>query len=138
MTITLEISPELEQQIKQAAAESGISPDAYILESVTKRLPGQQSRQRVTPHLSAQESDLLLKINQSLSQIQWDRYHELIAKRQDEALTRSEQDELIALSDQIEETNAKRIEYVAKLAKLRNTTLPGMMSELGIKPITHR
>lgn len=137
MTITIEISPELEQTIKQAATQAGLSLDAYILESVTARLPARLSRHRGVPRFSAQESDLLQKINQSLSQIEWKRYRELGAKRQAEVLTDGEQEELIALSNQIEEANATRIEYVAKLAEMRKTTLPAMMKELGLKPVAH-
>ena len=137
MTITLEISPELERQIKQAAAKAGLPLDAYIVESVTRRLPTRRSRQRIVPHLSAQESDLLQKINQNLSQIQWVHYRELIAKRKAEVLTAEEQEELIALSNQIEEANANRIEYVARLADIRKTTLPGLLKELDLQPVEH-
>ena len=38
MAIVIELAPELERQIRQAAAQSGLSPDTYILESVQARL----------------------------------------------------------------------------------------------------
>ena len=66
--------------------------------------------------ITPQEADLLKQIAQSLSQIEWGRYHELIHKRQAEVLTAAEQEELITLSNQIEEANANRIEDVARLA----------------------
>lgn len=137
MTITIEVAPELEQQIKQAAAKAGLSLDAYILESVTQRLPAKRHRQDNIKHFSKQESTLLQKINQSLSQIEWLRYRELIHKRQIETLTDEEQQALINLSNQIEEANAKRIEYAAELAALRKTTLPSLMKELGFRPIAY-
>lgn len=74
------------------------------------------------------------QINQSLSQIEWERYRELVEKRQAETLSIAEQTELISLSNQIEEANSRRVEYVAELARLRNTTLPGLMKELDFKP----
>lgn len=137
MTIRLEISPDLEQQIKQAAAQAGLTVDAYILESVTKRLPVRRRRHSSVPHLSAEEADLIQTINQSLSQFQWLRYRELVTKRQAETLTAQEHEELIVLSNQIEEANANRIEYVARLADIRGKTLPGMMKELGLQPVAH-
>lgn len=137
MTITLEVAPELESQIKQAAAKVGLSLDAYILESVTQRLQPTEHRPSRVKRLPKQEATLLQKINQSLSQIQWQRYHELIGKRQAEILTPEEQTELIALSDQLEEANAKRIEYVAQFAALRKTTVPALMNELGLKPVAY-
>jgi hypothetical protein len=137
MTITIEITPELEREIKQAAAKAGLSPDAYVLESVTQRLQQGEHPPTRVKRLSERESTLLQKINQSLSQIEWLRYRKLIGKRQAETLNAEEQAELIALSDQVEEANARRIEYIAELADLRQTTVPALMSELGLKPVSY-
>jgi hypothetical protein len=137
MTITLEVASELENQIKQAAAKVGLSPDAYILESVTQRLQPTQRRSSPVKCLSQQEATLLQTINESLAQMDWPRYRKLIAKRQAETLTPSEQTELIALSDYLEEANVKRIESLAQLAALRKTTVPALMQALGLKPATH-
>jgi len=137
MTIILEVAPELENQIKQAAAKVGLSPDAYILESVTQRLQPTQHRPSSVKRLSKREATLLQKINQSLSQMEWRRYQELIGKRQTEILTPEEQGELIGLSDYLEEANVKRIEAIAQLAALRKTTVPSLMMALGLKPATY-
>jgi hypothetical protein len=137
MTIVIEIAPELESQIRQAAANAGIPLAAYVVESVTERLHPTQHRQSGVKHLPKIEANLIQKINQSLSQIEWLRYRELIAKRQAETLTPDEQVQLIALSDQIEEANVKRIEYVAELAQVRKTTIPAVMKELGLRPVAY-
>lgn len=133
MTITIEVNPELERQLKQAAAQAGLSLNDYILQSITQRLPRKRIKARRAPQLSPRESELLQAINRSLSQVEWERYHDLVAQRQAEALTPEEQVELIAISDRIEEANAERIEYVAELARLRNTTLPTLMKELDLQ-----
>ena len=137
MAIVVDLAPDLENQIRQAAAKEGLSPDAYILESVTERLHQTQPPPSRVKHLSKTEANLLQKINQSLSQIDWMRYRELIAKRQAETLTLEEQSALIAFSDQIEETNVKRIQYLAELAQLRGTTIQALLEELGLKRITY-
>jgi uncharacterized protein (DUF1778 family) len=129
MTITIELNPELERQLKQAAAQAGLSLNDYVLQSITQRLPRKRIKVRRAPQLSPRESELLQAINRSLSQVQWERYHDLVAQRQAETLTPEEQVELIAISDRIEEANAARIEYVAELARLRSTTLPALMKE---------
>lgn len=129
MTITIEVNPELERQLKQAAAQAGLSLNDYVLQSITQRLPRKRIKVRRAPQLSPRESELLQAINRSLSQVQWERYHDLVAQRQAETLTPEEQVELIAISDRIEEANAARIEYVAELARLRSTTLPALMKE---------
>src|SRR5256885_2256807 len=61
----------------------------------------------------------------------------LIAKRQAETLTPDEQQELITLSDQIEAANVQRVEALAELARLRNTTLSALILDLGLKPVAH-
>jgi hypothetical protein len=133
MTITIEVNPELERQLKHAAAQAGLSLNDYVLQSVTQRLPRKRTKARRAPQLSPRESELMQVINRSLSQVEWERYHELVAQRQAETLTPDEQVELIAISDRIEEANAERIEYVAELARLRNTTLPALMKELDLQ-----
>lgn len=135
MTISIDLAPELENEIKQAASKAGVSPDVYILESVVQRLHPVKHRQTKTSRLSKIESDLLLKINQSLSQVEWTRYRELISKREAEILTREEQQALIAISDYLEEINVKRIEYLVELAKIRSTSLPILMNQLGLNPV---
>lgn len=137
MTITIEIAPEIESEIKRAAAEAGLSPDAFVLDSVLQRL--QPVRQWVGSgkHLPKREAELLQFINQSLSQIEWQRYKILLGKRHAEILRPEEQTELIDLSDRIEEANAQRIGYVAELADMRQTTIPALMEELGLRPTAY-
>jgi len=137
MAIVIDLAPDLENQIRQAAAKVGLSPDAYILESVTERLYQAQPQPDLFKHLSKIEASLLQKINQSLSQIDWMRYRELIAKRQAEILTPEEQRALIAFSNQIEEINVRRIQYLAELAQLRETTIQALLEELGLKQVTY-
>ncbi len=89
------------------------------------------------PRLARAEAELLQKINLGLSEQQWQRYRELIAKRRAETLAAEEQKELVTLSDQIEQANARRMENLIELAKLRQVSLESQMSELGIKPYAY-
>lgn len=130
MTITLEVTPELERALHQAADYAGVAPDAYILNLLRQNLKSPPVRQ---PQLSATEAALLQQINVSLSQIGWQRYHELQGKRTAETLTPAEQTELIALSDEIEAANAQRIEKLAQLAQIRQTTVRALINELGLQ-----
>jgi len=59
--------------------------------------------------------------------------NELIAKRRAETLTPDEHAALIALSDQIEDLNARRVECLAELARLRQLSLSELMQQLGLK-----
>jgi hypothetical protein len=57
-----------------------------------------------------------------------------VAKRQAEALTDEEHAELTALSNYIEELNARRMQRLAELAHLRGITLRELLERLGIAP----
>ena len=61
--------------------------------------------QRTAPVLSKDESELMLNINQSLSEETWKRYHELIEKRQDETLTQEEHRQLLDLTEQVRKSD---------------------------------
>ena len=80
------------------------------------------------------ESAPLLSISGRLPEQVQARYDELIEKRWDETLTPDEHRELLELTEAIEIANAKRIEVLAHLARLRQISLPDLMDEWGLKP----
>ena len=88
---------------------------------------------RKAPALPQAEAELLLKINQGLPNDLQRRYNELIAKRQAETLTSDENRELLRLTDHAEKLEASRVECMAELARIRNTSLDALMKELGIQ-----
>ncbi len=90
--------------------------------------------QRKAPSLPRAEAELLLKINRGVSSEVQKQYDELIAKRQTETLTPDEHSELLRLTDEIEKLEARRMEWLAELARLRKTSLTALMDHLGIRP----
>jgi len=86
--------------------------------------------------LSARESELLLNINQGIPAAMQRRYDELIEKRDARTLTTEEYKELLQLTDQVELLDAKRVEYLLELARLRKQPLSLLMEELGISSST--
>lgn len=93
--------------------------------------------QRQAPHLSQKESILLQKINQGIPETLWRPYKKLVSRRDHGSLTPEEHEELIRLSDQIEELHAKRMEYLVELAQLRQVSLTDLMDALSIYPTNH-
>ncbi|MCI0665677.1 MAG: STAS/SEC14 domain-containing protein [Acidobacteria bacterium] len=89
--------------------------------------------ERVAPHLSADESALLARINQGLPIEDRDRMRALIEKRDAETITAEEWQEFAALTDRLELLHANRLAALAELAKLRGVTLDEVMSQLGIQ-----
>jgi hypothetical protein len=123
-----------------------LSP-AQLLESVELMSPHELSEfvQKVlalrarceTRVLSDMESELLLKFNHAVPSDLQGRYDKLVQKRRSEVLSPGEHEELLQLSGRIEQLEAERVEALAKLAQARRTTLPKLLSELGVQPRSH-
>jgi hypothetical protein len=95
------------------------------------------SQVRVMPQgregcLPTAEARLLRQINQGFDEKWWQRYHELIEKRQMSILQTAEHRELIGMTDEIEQKEVKRLQAVVKLAKLRKQSLRDVMKDLGL------
>jgi hypothetical protein len=87
-----------------------------------------------SPHLSEPETVLLLRINEGIGPDARRRYDELVAKRQAETISPDELEELIGITDEIEQHDARRLLALDELARLRRMTLPELMASLGIAP----
>lgn len=83
------------------------------------------------------ETELLSKIHRSLPENLYQRLTPLIQKRDNNQLTLNEQQELIQLTHEVERLNVDRITYLIELAKYRQTTLPEVIRDLGLKPIEY-
>jgi len=93
--------------------------------------------QRQVHILSQPEAQLLVKINQGLPPEIQKRYDELIAKRREESLTPDEYDELLRLSDQSENMEALRMQYLMELAGYRKVSVTELMKSIRIRPPAH-
>ena len=95
-----------------------------------------KARER-TCALSEREAELLSKINRGLPPATQRRLNELIDKRRAEAISAKELRELKKLTDQIEKADAKRLELLTELARLRNVPVRKLIKQLGLKPVPH-
>ena len=131
MVLTIDLAPELESRLREAAADQGVEPREYVVETLRQHLrPAVAS----PPCLNAAESRLFDDINRGVSEWDWSRYRQLVEKRQAEQLSAEEHVELTALSDHLERLNVRRLELLRELARLRNMTLPALMDQLGLQP----
>ncbi|WP_330203214.1 STAS/SEC14 domain-containing protein [Cyanobacterium sp. Dongsha4] len=89
---------------------------------------------KLTNHLSNKETELLLNINEVLSKDIQDKYQLLITKRQKEELNNNEYEELLTLTELIENHQNQRLKYLVELSNLRGCSLEKLMDELEIKP----
>jgi hypothetical protein len=126
--IQLEAEVSAEQLLKAVAQMPQSELEQFIVQ-VNALRPRHEGRK-----LSPVESELLLKINQGIPAELQHRYDELIAKRREMRLTSDEYNELLSLTDQVEMLDAKRVEYLVELARIRKVPLTVLMDELGIQP----
>jgi hypothetical protein len=78
------------------------------------------------------ESTLLQKIALTLPPIIQQRYNDLRAKLQAETLTPQEHQELLDLTDTVEQFDADRLQNLLALAQLRQVSLPELIQHLNI------
>lgn len=102
------------------------------------------SPKQVDSNLSplAREPELLRAIDQigkELTSEFWRHYHELVAKRDNESLIPDgpEHQELIQMTEALEEWNARRMGLLFELAKLRKTSIDEVMRELRHRVVAH-
>jgi hypothetical protein len=60
-----------------------------------------------------------------------DRYNELTTRREQEALTPDDHQELLRLTDEVERVEVDRLAALAELARVRCVPLPALMDDLG-------
>jgi len=89
--------------------------------------------QRLVHRLSQAEAQFLVKINQGLPAEVQRRYDELIDKRRDESLSSEEHNELLSLTDQIENLEAQRMQHLSELARYRKVSLAELMENMGLQ-----
>lgn len=132
-SITLQINPTLEQQLREKAARKGVGLDVYVQALLEKFANNEYAESRQIKS-SKEEEDLLKKISLGLSEDFWVEYRGLVEKRKAEVIDDEELTCLIEMTRQIERANAKRMEHLAALARLRNVSLSKIMEQLSITP----
>ena len=104
---------------------------AAELDDLSQQILCLNARRRV-PVVAEDEGQLLTLINQGLPEQEWKEYRKLLSERDAGTLSNVAHRHLLELSDQMEMFNAKRIGYLAGLARLRGLALPELMSSLGL------
>jgi hypothetical protein len=125
---TIQLQAEVSAEELLSAVEQ---LDPAELDRFVDRVIALRARRR-TPCLGHDETELLRQINQGLPPAVRARYQELIGKRDARTLTPEEHDELLRLTDEVEEAEASRAQALDDLARLRGRSLSSLMQDLGI------
>jgi hypothetical protein len=129
---TIEIRPGTKVEIEEILA--GVSHlNTEELEKFVEQVLALRAK-RISPSLSKEEAILLKMINRGLPPEKRKRFALLETKRSSGSLTEEEHQELIALSDQLEQLNVDRVQYLGQLASLRGVSVRALMKQLGIRP----
>ncbi len=129
MTLTLDVTAELEHQILREARQKGLDAKGFVLGLLRDYLASKASSPA-----QRSESELLEEINRGFPAEHWQRYGELLKKRQAETLTAEEHAEMLSMIQLREEANVHRVECLAELAKRRHISLAELMAQMGIEP----
>lgn len=127
MSLDLQLPPELEAEIRLAAAREGVAPETYAVAALAERV-----RREVVPDSPPTESQLLERISAGLPPATWQRYRELTARRRDSPLTGEENAELLRLAEVVELWNGRRLELLLHLSRLRGVALRTLVEEIGL------
>ena len=92
---------------------------------------------KLAPVASADETRLLLVINEGVPGALTDRAWSLLEKRDDGTLTPGENDEFIELAEQVERRGVDRLAALTELAEVRGVPLPKLMRSLGVATVSH-
>lgn len=125
--VKLEVQLSSEELIKAVEQLNQVDLERFVSQVINLQA------QRKASSLPQTEAELLLKINQGIPSDIQQHYNELIAKREAGNLTTNEHKELLYLTEQIEQLQTQRIEYLADLARRRGISLTALMKNLGIQ-----
>ena len=93
--------------------------------------------QKTSSNGNDEESKLLRQINGGLLSPKQVRFEYLIARRDARSITEQEFSELLKLTEEIEKNDSLRLKRIAKLADLKNMSLPDVVHFYNLSPIHH-
>jgi hypothetical protein len=128
MGLMVELPPELEDQLHKSAAREGKPLEQYAVDALKRHLS-----LTYPPSLEkATEAELLEAICCGFPSSFWERYNGLKELQAEGTISERERAEIIRMSNQVEEEDARRLRYLVALAARRGRTLREVMTDLGL------
>jgi hypothetical protein len=120
--------PELLTRVTQLSA--------YEFEEFFNKLQSLRG-QKISSDGLSEENKLLKQIKMGLLSSKQLRFEYLIARRDARSITEKEYNELLKLTDDIERNDVLRLKRIAKLADLKNMSLPEVVEAYHLTPMQH-
>lgn len=130
MSLSITLPNELERFLHTQAERLGVPIETLLSRTIEERW----SAASRAPNLSAQETALLLKLQNAFPSEQTQEYQALCQRSDDGTITETERERLLFLIEQRDLQNAERLKTLAELAHLRGATLRDLMAQLEIRP----
>ncbi len=130
MTLVVDLPPEIEARVQEAAEAEGIGAAAYVSEAMAASHPLPAAPASMT------EKELVEEISRGFSEAFWERFRVLVRRRQAETMTPAEQQEAISMSDRTEARDVERLQCLLELSKRRGKSVQELMTEMGIRPVS--
>lgn len=133
MPITLELSPDVEKDLREEAMRRNIGVETlastYFAQSWTR---SRRRKHLASDTLTLEEQQTIARLNAELPRTFWSRYNALQEKIHQRTITDEEGRELSTLIEQSEEWNIRRIEAISVMAKKRGIRWTDFMQRFGI------
>ncbi|NJN77295.1 MAG: hypothetical protein HC803_02355 [Saprospiraceae bacterium] len=84
--------------------------------------------------IASKEAELIKIIQRNFTEVEQNRFDELVEKRQAYTITDEELVELIEMTDYSEQLSVERVKALAKLSELTNKSVDELMIELNVRP----
>lgn len=130
MTLLVDLPPEIEARVHEAAEAEGVDMSAYVREAMSASHPFPAAPASMT------EKELVEEINRGFSEAFWERFRYLVRRRQAETMTPAEQQEAIRMSDRTEARFVERLQCLLELSVRRGKSVQELMAEMGIRPVS--
>ncbi len=117
---------QTEQLLQTAASLTSQELENFVNQAIVLRA------KRNASNVTKTEAELLFKINRGLPAKLQKRFDLLSEKLDSETISAKEREEFLKLTDRIEKQDAERIEFLGKLAEIRQISLDDLMRDLKI------
>lgn len=130
MPLLVDLPPEIEARVHEAAEAEGMDAATYVRETITALLPFP------APTASMTEKELVEEINRGFSEAFWERFRVLVRRREAGTMTSAEQQEAISMSDRTEARAVERLQCLLELSERRGKSVQELMTEMGVRPVS--
>ena len=132
MPITLELSPDIEMDLRSEATRRNVGVEAFASEYFSRSWRGHRRKRSPLDILTTDEKQTIADLNAELSRDFWLRHNALQEKIRERTITPEEHEELSAMLDRSGEWNIRRIEAIRIMAQRRGMRWTDLMRRLKI------